>query len=70
VPLWNKALILKMLVFGYSWNSRIFVDAVKRASALGSYARTTIMRSLAANDNRGEALTRAVLLALLRLRHR
>jgi hypothetical protein len=34
--LWNKALIKKMLVFGYSFDSRIFVDAVKRASALGS----------------------------------
>jgi hypothetical protein len=34
--MWNQALIKKMLGFGYSFNQRIFVDAVKRASALGS----------------------------------
>jgi hypothetical protein len=70
VLLWNKALIKRMLVFGHSFNSRIFVDTVKRVSALGSIQREHIhsfMRCLAANDNRGEELTRAVILALLRL---
>jgi hypothetical protein len=70
VPLRNKALIKKMLVFGYSFNSCIFVDAVKRASALGSIQQQhfhSFMRCLAANDNRGESLARTVILALLRM---
>jgi hypothetical protein len=43
-------------------NSRNFVDVPKRASALCSMRQEHFhgfTRSLAANDNRGEALTRA-----------
>jgi hypothetical protein len=68
--LWNKALFRKMLVFGHSFNSRILVDAVKRASALGSMRQKhfrCFMRCLAANDSRCEALTSATIVVLPRV---
>jgi hypothetical protein len=70
VLLWNKALVKRVLVFGHSFNSRIFLDVVQRASALGSIQPEHshgFMRCLAAKDSRGEVLTRVVILALLRL---
>ena len=48
----------------------MFVDDVKRARALGSMQQEhfhAFMRSLAPNDNCGEALTTGVIMAVLRM---